>query len=351
MPTHQFVVNKTSLDMFDAFRAYGLASILSSQDYLVHIRDWGFAYTIETPDEIPTAPDSIWFSDTDGWSRVFITYRERKDSKKTHPKNDVEDIITKNYDTIVNKHRRSDFFPTIGRQVTDGTTLYQSLDVSASKGYREGKRDVYHEGTQLEVDKYSWALACVGAAWYGVWRYSDSFILSLIPNPADVILNSHRTIQKDLDTRVCVLSDTIALTHYAVRLALLIAERQQTMLKYDSIIFNTMKKTGQQPKPGGGGHYEMSFLESLSKSDSGHQALAEIDHQFPTSQHIKGIKQSLALVLADFLINPSLENYRAFARLYIRGQIKKELYPWEKEQLEAILKHVKTSLTFTLIHQ
>src|SRR5690606_27388008 len=102
-----------------------------------------------------------------------------------------------------------------------------------------------------------------------------------------------------------------------------------------------MKKTGQQPKPGGGGHYEMSFLESLSKSDSGHQALAEIDHQFPTSQHIKGIKQSLALVLADFLINPSLENYRAFARLYIRGQIKKELYPWEKEQLEAILKHVK----------
>lgn len=342
MPAQRFIVNKTSLDMFDAFRAYGLASILSSQDYLVHIHDWGYAYAIETPDEIPKAPDTLWFSDTAGWNRLFGTYRERKDSKKPHPKKDVEEIITRNYETIVNKHLRADFFPTIGRQVTGGRTLYQSLDVSASKGYREGKRDVYHEGTQLEVDEYSWAIACVGAAWYGVWRYSDSFILSLIPNPADVTLNSHRTIQKDLDTRVCALSAATTLTHYAVRLALLIAERQlSTRLRYDNVIFNTMKKTGQQPKPGGGGHYEMTFLEELTKSDRGFLALKEIDRKFPTSQHIKGIKQTLAMVLADFLMNPGLESYRAFASLYIRGQIKQELSPWEKEQLEEIIKLVK----------
>jgi hypothetical protein len=342
MHAQRFIVNKTSLDMFDAFRAYGLASILSSQDYLIHIHDWGYAYELKVPGEIPKTPDTLWFGDTEGWNRLFGTYRERKDSKKPHPKKDVEDIMTRDYDDIVNKHLRADFFPTIGRQVTDGRTLYQSLDVSASKGYREGKRDVYHEGTQLEVDKYSWAIACVGAAWYGVWRYSDSFILSLIPNPADVTLISHRTIQKDLDTRVCALSAATTLTHYAVRLALLIAERHlSTRLRYDNVIFNTMKKTGQQPKPGGGGHYEMTFLEELTKSDSGFLALKEIDRKFPTSQHIKGIKQRLAMVLADFLMNPDLESYRAFASLYIRGQIKQELYPWEKEQMEAILRHVK----------
>lgn len=329
--------------MFDAFRAYGLASIVSSQDYLVHIHDSGYAYSIEIPDGVPKAPDMLWFSETEGWNRLFGTYRERKDSKKQHPKKEVEEIITQNYADIVNKHISTYFFPTIGHQVTDGRTLYQSIDVSASKGYREGKRDVYHEGTQLEVDKYSWAIACIGAAWYGVWRYSDTFILSLIPNPADVTLSSHRTIQKDLDTRVCTLSAATAITHYAVRLALLIAERQLSIgLRYDNIIFNIMKKTMQQPKPGGGGHYEMTFLEELTKSNSGFFALKEIDRKFPTSQHSKGIKQSLAMVLTDFLMNPSLESYRAFASQYIRGQIKKELYPWERDQMEAILKHVKS---------
>ncbi len=48
-----------------------------------------------------------------------------------------------------------------------------------------------------------------------------------------------------------------------------------------------MKKTGQQPKPWRRGHYEMTFSEELTKSDSGFLALKEIDRKFPISQHIK----------------------------------------------------------------
>jgi hypothetical protein len=342
MSQQRFTVNKTSLEMFDAFRAYGLAALLTCEESVAHINDLGYAYSIDVSGKMPEAPDALLFEDTEGWNRIFGTFRERKDSKKQHPRDNVKELATKEYWNIIELHRAPDFVPSIGCRVKDGRTLYQSLDVSASKGYREGKRDVYHEGTQLEVDKYSWAIACIGAALSGVWRYGESFILSLVPNPADVSLISHRTIQKDLDTRVCPISANATITHYSVRLALLISERRQSLrVKYDSIIFNIMKKTGQQPKPGGGGQYSLSFLDELAATPAGVFALKEIERKFPTSQHARGTKQSLALVLADFLLNPELENFRAFESLYIRGQINEELYPWEKDQLGEILKHVK----------
>ena len=342
MSQQRFIVNKTSLEMFDAFRAFGLASILNDEDTIAHIRDLGYAYWIDIQGETPKGPDSMLFEDTEGWKRIFGTFRERKDSKKQHPRNDVKELVTRDYCKILQLHRKADFVPTIGHRVEDGRTLYQSLDVSAAKGYREEKRDVYNEGTQLEVDKYSWAIACIGAAWSGVWRYGESFILSIVPNPSDLSLISHRTIQKDLDTKVCSISTNTALIHYSIRLALLVSERQLShRVKYDSVIFNAMQKTGQQPKPGGGGKYRLTFLEDLTKTPDGIFALREIERKFPTSSYVKGIKQNLALVLTDFLLRPTLENFRAFESLYVRGQIDKKFCPWEKEQLGEILKHVE----------
>ena len=343
MKQQLFTVNKTSFEMFDAFRAFGLASILTGEGTSAHIRDLGYAYWIDIEGEIPEAPDFLLFEDTEGWTRIFGTFRERKDSKKQHPRNEVKELVTQDYTKILEMHHEANFIPTIGRRVENGRTLYQSLDVSAAKGYREEKRDVYNEGSQLEVDKYSWAIACIGAALSGIWRYGESFVLSLVPNPSDVLLMSHRTIQKDLDTKVCAISTNTALIHYAIRLELLVSERQLSHgTKYDSIIFNVMRKTGQQPKPGGGGKYRLNFLEDLAKTPAGIFALREIERKFPTSSYAKGIKQNIALGLTEFLLRPTLENYRAFESLYIRGQIDKKFNPWEKDQLEEILKHVET---------
>ncbi len=341
MSQQRFIVNKTSLEMFDAFRAYGLASILTCEESIAHIHDAGHAYIVDLQGELPEDPDPLLFEDAEGWARIFGTFRERKDTKKPHPKNDVKELLTKDYDKILKMHQKAEFMPNIGRQVEDGRTLYQSLDVSASKGYREGKRDVYHEGTQLEVDKHSWAIACIGAARSGVWRYDESFIISLVPNPSEVSLISHRTIQKDLDPKVCTISTNTALIHYAARLALLISKRRSDRLRYDSIIFNVMKKTGQQPKPGGGGRYRLTFLEELAKTPAGVSVIEEIEKKFPTSKHVRGFRQNLALVLADFLLSPSLETLRTLESVYIRGQINGELYPWEKDQLGEVLKHVE----------
>ena len=344
MSQQRFIVNKTSFEMFDVFRAYGLASIISDEDTTARIRDSGYAYWVDVTGDMPENPDPMLFEDAEGWKRIFGTYRKRKDSQKQHPRDEVKELVTQNYSRILEVHRKPEFTPTIGRRVEDGRTLYQSLDVSAAKGYREEKKDVYHEGTQLEVDKYSWAIACIGAAWSGVWRWGESFILSLVPNPFDVLLISHRTIQNDLDTKVYTISANTALIHYSVRLAILVSERRLShRVKYDSVIFNAMQKTGQQPKPGGGGKYSLNFLENLAKTSAGVFALKEIERKFPLSSRVRGIKQNLALTLTDFLLHPTLENFRAFESLYIRGQIDKKFYPWEKEQLEEILNYVEVA--------
>jgi hypothetical protein len=104
-----------------------------------------------------------------------------------------------------------------------------------------------------------------------------------------------------------------------------------------------MRKTGQQPKPGGGGKYSLIFLEKIAKTPAGVLALHEISKKFPLSSRVKGIQQDLALALTDFLLRPTLENYKTFESLYVRSQINRKSHPWEKQQLKEILKYVEVT--------
>jgi len=347
---HQFIINKTSFQMFDVFRAYGLALLINGfeGDAETSIYDKGHAFLIRVEGNLPTKPDPKLFEETSSeWRTIFWTFKERKDLKMKHPRKDAEEIATQDYDRILKIHKRYDFLPQIGKKVKDGRTLYQTLDVSAAKGYREAKRNVYHDGTQIRVDKYSWTIATLGAAWSSVWpknlmRRDSAFLLCVVPNPEAVLLVSHRSVQNRLDKTLCPVSANTALIHYSVKLTSLVREVSDEV-KYDSVIFNVMQKTGQQPKPAGGGKYSLKFLENLAKTPAGVLALKEIEKKFPLSSRAKGIQQDIALALTDFLLHPTLENYRIFESLYIRGQIDKKSYPWEKQQLEEILKHVEVA--------
>jgi len=351
MNTHRFIINRTSFDMFDVFRAYGLAYLISGfeKDIETKIYDHGYVFVIEARSELPTKPDPKLFEETgSAWSIIFRTFKERKDLKALPPRKDAENIITKEYTHLLDLHRKYDFFPQIGKKVKDGRTLYQTMDISAAKGFREEKRDVYHDGSQIEVDRYSWATAVIGAAWSSVWpqnlmRKDVTFLICMVPNPKKVLLISHRDVQNRLDKRLCGISANTALIHYSLKLVQLVREKSDEV-EYDNIIFNVMQKTRQQPKPGGGGKYSLDFLEKLAKKNAGLYALEKIDrHLLPTNPRVKGIHQNVALTLTDFLLRPNLENLRTFESLYIRGQIDKKFYPWEKGQLEEILNHVEVA--------
>ena len=351
MNTRKFIINKTSFETFDVFRAYGIAYLISGFEKKIasRIRDSGYAFIVEAYDDPPSRPDPNIFEETAGsWSVIFRTFKERKDLKGEPPSKDAETIITHDYERILSIHANPEFMPLIGKKVKDGRTLYQTLDVSAAKGYREAKRDIYHDGSQLEVDKYSWATAVIGAAWSSVWPQNlmlreISFLLCIVPNPKNVLLISHQDVQNRLEKRLCGFSANTALIHYCVKLAQLVREKSDEV-DYDSVVFNVMKKTGQQPKPGGGGKYSLSFLEELAKTAPGLNALEIMDrHLLPTNPRIKGIRQSTALALTDFLLRPTLENLRILESFYIRGQINGDFYPWDKTQLREILNHVEVA--------
>ena len=349
METHHFIINKTSFDMFDVFRAYGLAYLISGFEKNVetNIFYYNYAFIIEARGKLPTKPDPKLFEETDSaWSIIFRTFKERKDLKALHPRKDAENIVTQEFNHLLDLHKKFAFIPQMGKQVKDGRTLYQTLDVSAAKGYREEKRDVYHDGSQIEVDKYSWATAVIGAAWSSVWplnlmRRDVAFLICMVPNPKKVLLISHHDVQNRLDRRLCGISANTALIHYALKLVQLVREKSDEV-EYDSVIFNVMQKTGQQPKPGGGGKYNLDFLEKLAKTNAGFYASENIDkHLLPTNPRVKGIQQDVALALTDFLLRPSLENLRIFESLYVRGQINHKFPQWDKQQLEEILKNVE----------
>jgi len=343
-----FYINKTGLELFDAIRAYGLGIMISGIRYEetdVTIKDVGYAYVLEVKGELPEEPDEELFAgDEIKWRQIFRTFKVRKDAKKKNPRDDLEEIISQNFEKILEMHRQIDFIPEIGKRVKEGRTLYQTLDVSAAKGFREEKRGrMYHEGSQLQVDKCSWAVAVLGAIHFVSWKESTDFMTILVPNPLEIYLLEHREIHSELDKEgICRISATTALAHYSIKLAIQVAKRKRAhMIKYDSVIFNVMQKTGQQPKPGGGGKYSLDFLEKLAESPQGLESLEKLNRLFPVSRQVKGIRQDIALATAEFLIRPSFENFRRWESLYIRGCINEKLPLWDKSLLREIIKNVE----------
>ncbi|MEM1673057.1 MAG: hypothetical protein QXX33_04070 [Candidatus Hadarchaeales archaeon] len=343
----EFFVNKTSLEMFDTFRAYGLALAIKGLSRLgdVEIEDCGPTFVIKFKGEVPQSPDSAIFADCEGWQRIFRTFRERKDAKKKNPKDEVKEILEKYFKEILEMHRNPEFMPEIDERVENGMTLYQSIDVSAAKGFREKKLGkTYHEGTQLKVDKYSWAIACLGAAHFGCWQEGADFITSLVPHPFKVLVLSHRQIYSDLlQEKLCRISSSVTLAHYAVKLMRLLEERRiSEEVVYDSIVFNIMRKTGQQPKPAGGGRYELEFLKSIASEEKGRDALNTMDEVFNMG-FVKGIKQDMASALADFILHPTLENLQRYEDLHLRAHLKREKVPyWNERSWTEVMKHVQT---------
>lgn len=341
-------VNKTGLEMFDAFRAYGLALAIKGLSRLedVEIEDRGSTFVIQFKGEVPQSPDPAIFADCEGWRRIFRTFRERKDAKKKNPRSEVREILERDFKEILEMHQDPEFMPEIEERVENGMTLYQSIDVSAAKGFREKKLGkTYHEGTQLEVDKHSWAIACLGSAHFGCWQEGADFITSLVPNPFKVTVLSHRQVYSDLmQGKLCRISSSITLAHYAVKLMRLLEERRVSEeVVYDSVVFNIMRKTGKQPKPAGGGRYELDFLKSIASEKRGGYALKTMDEVFSMG-FVKGIKQGMAWALADLISHPTLENLRRYENLHLRAHLKRGKVPyWNEESWTAVMKHVQVA--------
>jgi hypothetical protein len=339
--------------MFDVTRAYGLAKIISLcvGSEMVTIKDMGNVYAVEYDDIVPKIGrkekknlESL-FADTARFNYPLATQlRDRMSLVYA-----ARDVVVRRLNDLLS------FYSDPTSQVRFSTkkkpgmmTLYQSIDVIASKSIRELKIGLtYNEGAQLYLDEQDFAIALIGSAYFRHFKPTRDFMLSIIPNPAEINVLSHMQVQEDMNVeRLCLLSHLTALSHYAVSLSLIVAERREENV-YDHLIFNQMQRTGKQFKPSASGKFALNYCLNLSKSREGIEALNLMRNLFRRG-FVRGHPQRVAFALAHFISEPTLDNYLRYIDLHVRGYIEKDKNKrisslYNESALKECVKYVKYS--------
>jgi len=400
----RYYVTKTGMKMFDASRAYGLASILyklkliKDLEEIITIEDKGFYYEVNGP-KIDKAPIDLkeemnWISLFDHmlswWRNLYPRKIQTKKDKNTNEKKVPEEIInflngyttedeikennyrecfvrsmiarkvlTENLLSILNKHRRfySVEFTNIRGLKKGYWTLPQGIDVSASKGIREEVRMKvqYGEGTNISVPLDDLSLAQIGFAFSKrIWgkpsgdKRKRSFILIFMPNPKNIEVRAHQEIIDELDAGgICNVSEGTSLAHYSVYLVSLIRGRiveNKKAPEYSSLIYNGVKPTTRQPKPSSGGLFPLDFLYDLIESNleiSGN--VFEIwDHVFRIGNK-KG-REDLSLSLSEFIAYPTADNLENYLKIHLRYLLKEgvPIRAYPEECIKEVLRNVRS---------
>jgi hypothetical protein len=321
------------MPMFDMERAYGLSLLISkvTGSSSVAIKDVGSAYTIECDVPISDIEENqkrdleTLFADPNKFNYSLATQLSGREAVV----NDAKEVATEEAAEILKLHATPSFSVRLSTKKTkDNMTLYQSLDVTASKSFRELKMGLsYGEGGQLYVDKFSFSIALIGSAFFCHPKPTRDFLISIGPNPAQVNVPNHMAIQNDMKIEhLCAVSDLTVLSHYAVSLSLVLGERQEKgelLNSYECLVFNEMRRTGKQFKPSGGGRFPLEYCLNLSKSKWGMEMLRIMEGMFRRG-FVKGNPQRLAFALAQFLSEPSLDNYSRYIDVHLRGYIEKD---------------------------
>jgi hypothetical protein len=364
-----YFVMKTGLPMFDACRAYGLALLLDrlaqeagATEY-VRVEDVGAFYTVHAPEveEFASVSTSGLFDDLlviiNGWCGVFLTTGRATGEARLKPKSrkKLEAKIARVAQTIDDVSKLlapfSEPSPIELRISKRGgfETLPASLDVSASKGIRRAKRDGYSEGEQLFVPQEQWAIGLLGGAHFIRWTRAGGNHVGLLPTPQSLTLRNHLDVRAIADVGfLCGVGVKTAAAHYAVRLAEALREcrvRQAAFdASYGTLVIQAMAFAGGQWKPQSGGLFPLEFPMHLAEGEP--EISGEIfslwDHLFRWGS-VQG-NENLALTLADFLAQPSLETFERHARTHLRMTLADErrrpFSPYQNQWMKEVLRYV-----------
>ncbi|MHA1578293.1 MAG: hypothetical protein ACTSUQ_01530 [Candidatus Freyarchaeota archaeon] len=342
---------RTGMDMFDVCRAYGLALVLSVVSDIeeiyerVIVEDYGSYYQVEGPRVAGEnlSGETRWlalFTPSDGWSRIFLTVSRsptlnvKNEKQKKKLESTVREIIGKyskaleaNLGSILERYSGFHTPEITNKNKKDFETLYQSLEVSASKGFRRAVRDGYGEGGQVYAPIEDLALAYLGGAHFVYWVWGENLI-GILPAPQRVLLENHLEIGNLLKSGFVNRSSVIsAISHYAVLFAMKIREKKANQAeysdKYSSLIFNAMTKTGNQWKPVSGGIFPLELLFSLIEDDLHvSKEIFDIWNNVFRVGSMKG-NEDLALTLAEFIAHPNLDLFEEHVRVHLRYLINK----------------------------
>lgn len=347
----QYYVTRTGLDVFDSARVWGLAVLLNAltEDEVI-LRDEEWAYVVEPVGSLPENPslaDNLaWrtlFSEQE-WRYVFITDKGGWSKKR--------DRVGKVLERSTNLLLKTLQDPTNTVSLGSGSSLPGGLDPTAFKGLRHATRARYGED-QLKVPEEHWALACLGMATCGTYRYAkeagQSSWLVLLPVPGEVRFSYFRDVQDLLrpsGLRYHGIQNAAA--HYAVQLAEGLRRRAaaQGSLRdrFSAVLYFCLFSAGQQTKPAQGNQVRLEpLMEAIARDPHGTQPMLEwLEYCFRLGS-TRGA-EDLALAVTELVMRWDLDAYERLVRTLIRyqaqGRVKHANFP-ERNTLEEVISHVR----------
>jgi len=350
----RYYIVKSGMQMYDLSKAYGLGSILQTlSGSIVTIKDFGHYYLVNTQTKCDLKKienlSMLLPDETDKkWSYLFLTLnkKERTDKIKNCQMIKNKKIVS----LILNKFKDIKQ-PEFGSEKKGRETLYQSMDLSATKGFREKIRGiVYREGTQLYVPTEDFLLSVIGHLNFTIWKKGQEQLISILFNPSTegIWISGEpdaRRIVKNIDESIKTHRAGIlaTLSYAATSLAKEISLQKERRFspKFSNLIFGVMVASGQRTKPYSGGIYPLDFLYKIINST---EKAIEIFDQWIEIFRLTNQPgyEDLAISLSEFITFPSqstLEKYlKTHLGIFLNKKIKPKLY--EEDIIKEIIKNV-----------
>jgi hypothetical protein len=349
-----YYITKTGLDAFDTARAWGLGvvlNVITGDEVRITNMDW--AYIVEPVSAVPTvirlSGNTAWASlfQEENWQRVFMTAKGGWSGKRDQARQIIEQQIGSLLTNLQN--------PANTIALGTGESLPGGLDPTGFKGLRHATRAQYQEG-QLNVLRDHWALACLGMATCGTYRYAkeagQANWLVLLPVPQQVRFSYFRDVQ-DLFRLPGLKYHGVqnAAAHYAVQLAERLRRRAaaQGSLqdRYSAVLYFRLFVAGQQTKPAHkpaqGNQLRLEpLMEAIARDPHKTQSMLEWLHYCFRLGSTKGA-EDLALAATELVMRWDLDAYERLVRILVRyqaqGRIRRDNLP-EARTLEEVTHHV-----------
>jgi len=335
-----YYITKTGLDAFDNARVWGLAvvlNVITSDEVQIEDTDWTFI--VESTSPIPGAVSllrniawgSVFTETEENWQKVFMTAKSGRSTKRDRVRNILQRGINALFTSLQNPANTVVF--------GTGESLPGGLDPTGFKGLRHITRAQYKE-EQLKVLEDHWALACLGMATCGTYRYAreagQSNWLVLLPIPQRTRFSYFRDV-KTLFRLPGLMYHGVqnAAAHYAVQLAERLRRRAaaQGSLqdRYSAVFYFRLMKPDKPTanwKPAQGNQLRLEpLMEAIARDPHETQSMLEwLDYCFRLGS-TKGAEE-LALAATELVMRWDLDAYdrliRVAVRILGREQIRKK---------------------------
>jgi len=345
-----YIVLKSGMEIFDLAMAYGIGVILHLATEIleleeeVKIENFGSGWKIYGPEKLTKGDWKEIFKKAEwqgifneessfAWQRVFFT-------KKQKWRDDVKKVEKALEGTIPEIHSAEPIVAEVGSK---GETIPGPLEPTGFKGARSKTRSP--SAGNIKVDLKSWALACLGGACAIHFAWLADGTSGIIFDPEVLYIDQIEFLQ-NLFKEECRLkypSDLVAVIDSSLALIQALIKRKTGENRFYSAYFSTLKHTGQQSKPGGGGKFDLEILNKIWEDNP-----QVADELFGMWRHLirqgtpRG-NEDLALSLAEFIASFSLSAWDHHSRVLLRYILHKKIKQknqYQEEQIKEVMRYV-----------